>query len=91
MKTVWYWLKNDNIKEFNKLVQSNNRFFEASLINEKDVAELLIDLSKKYQHERDTKDAPDNVINNLISFDPQYIDKTIEGITNIKDKALFSI
>ena len=55
------------------------------------IAALNIDLSKTYQRERDTNDAQDNVINNLISFDPQYIDKAIAGITNINDKALFDI
>jgi hypothetical protein len=39
------------------------------------IAILNIDLNKQYQRERDTNDAPDNVINNLISFDPGYIKK----------------
>jgi hypothetical protein len=34
------------------------------------IATLNIDLSKKYQRDRYTNDAPDKVINNLISFDP---------------------
>ena len=55
------------------------------------IAALNIDLSKSYQRERDTNDAPDEIIDNLISFDPQYINKTISGITNINDKALFSV
>ena len=55
------------------------------------IAALNIDLSKSYQRKRDTNDAPDEVIENLISFDPEYINKTISGITNINDKALFSV
>ena len=52
------------------------------------IAILNIDLSKKYQRDRDTNDAPDNVINNLISFEPSYINKLLDGIKNINDKAL---
>ena len=37
------------------------------------IAKLNNDLSKKYHRERDTNDAPDNVINSLISFDPGCI------------------
>ena len=55
------------------------------------IAALNIDLSKSYQRERDTNDAPDEVIDKLISFDPKYIDKTITGIKNINDKALFAV
>ena len=55
------------------------------------IAALNIDLSKKYQRERDTNDAPDKVINSLISFDPGYINKLLSGITNISDKALIAI
>ena len=55
------------------------------------IASLNIDLSKKYQRDRDTNDAPDNVINSLISFDPGYINKLLSGITNISDKALIAI
>ena len=35
------------------------------------IAALNIDLSKSYQRERDTNDAPDEVIDKLISFDPK--------------------
>ena len=35
------------------------------------VAALNIDLSKSYQRERDTNDAPDEVTDKLISFDPK--------------------
>jgi hypothetical protein len=52
------------------------------------IAQLNIDLSKQYQRERDTNDAPDKVINNLISFDDTYINNLIDGIANISDKAL---
>jgi hypothetical protein len=52
---------------------------------------INIDLSKKYQRERDTNDAPDNVINSLISFDPGYINKLLSSITNISDKTLIAI
>ena len=55
------------------------------------IAALNIDLSKSYQRERDTNDAPDEVIDKLISFDPKYIDKTITDIKNINDKALFAV
>ena len=55
------------------------------------IAALNIDLSKKYQRGRDTNDAPDNVINNLISFDPVYINKLLAGIKNINDKALLAV
>ena len=55
------------------------------------IAALNIDLSKSYQRERDTNDAPDEVIDKLISFDPKYIDQTITGIKNINDKALFAV
>jgi hypothetical protein len=55
------------------------------------IAQLNIDLSKSYQRERDTNDAPDKVINNLISFDDKYINKLLDGITNINDKALIAI
>lgn len=55
------------------------------------IATLNNDLSKKYQRERDTNDAPDNVIDSLISFDPGYINKLLSGITNISDKALIAV
>ena len=55
------------------------------------IAILNIDLSKKYQRDRDTNDAPDNVINNLISFEPSYINKLLDGIKNINDKALLAV
>lgn len=44
-KTLYYWLKYDNITEFNKLVQYNNKFFDASLINNKDIAELYYNMN----------------------------------------------
>ena len=34
-----------NINEFNKLVQYNNKFFDASLINNKDIAELYYNMN----------------------------------------------
>ena len=37
------------------------------------IAVLNNDLSKKYNRDRDTNDAPDDVIDKLISFDPGYI------------------
>jgi hypothetical protein len=37
------------------------------------IAILNNDLSKKYNRDRDTNDAPDEVIDKLISFDPKYI------------------
>jgi DNA polymerase elongation subunit (family B) len=40
-------LKQDNINEFNKLVQFNNKFFDASLINNKDIAELYYNMNPK--------------------------------------------
>jgi integrase len=55
------------------------------------IATLNNDLSKKYQRERDTNDAPDDVIDKLISFDPKYIEKLLIGITNINDKALMAV
>ena len=55
------------------------------------IAALNIDLSKKYQRDRDTNNAPDNVINNLISFEPSYINKLLAGIKNINDKALLAV
>jgi hypothetical protein len=55
------------------------------------IAILNNDLSKKYNRDRDTNDAPDEVIDKLISFDPKYINKLINGITNINDKALIAI
>ena len=55
------------------------------------IAVLNNDLSKKYNRDRDTNDAADDVIDKLISFDPGYINKLISGITNISDKALIAI
>ena len=55
------------------------------------IAQLNIDLSKQYQRDRDTNDAPDKVIDNLISFDPGYINNLLSGIKNIGDKALIAI
>jgi len=46
--------------------------------------------SSKYKNKRDTNDATDVDINKLISFDPSYINKTIHGIKNISEKALFA-
>ena len=40
-------MKHDNINEFNKLVQFNNKFFDASLINNKDIAELYYNMNPK--------------------------------------------
>ena len=37
------------------------------------IAALNIELSKKYQRERDTNDADDNLIDKFISFHPLYI------------------
>ena len=45
--------------------------------------------SSKYKNKRDTNDGEDIDINKLISFDPSYINKTIDDIKNISDKALF--
>ena len=47
IKTLYYWLKQDNINEFNKLVQFNNKFFDAALINNKDIAELYYNMNPK--------------------------------------------
>ncbi len=55
------------------------------------IAVLNNDLAKKYSRVRDTNDAPDEVIDKLISFDPNYINKLIAGITNINDKALIAV
>jgi len=46
--------------------------------------------ASKYKNKRDTNDSSDAVINKLISFDPKYINKTIDEIKNINDKALFA-
>jgi len=46
--------------------------------------------SSKYKNKRDTNDATDVDINKLISFDPSCINKTIHGIKNISEKALFA-
>ena len=54
------------------------------------IAAVNIDLSKNYQRERDTNDAPDTVLENIISFDDAYINKIIKGITNLNEKALFA-
>jgi len=43
--------------------------------------------ASKYKNKRDTNDATDVDINKLISFDPSYINKTIDDIKNINDKA----
>ena len=45
LKTLYYWLKQDNINEFNNLVQYNNLFFDSSLINNKDIAELYYNMN----------------------------------------------
>jgi hypothetical protein len=55
------------------------------------IAQINIDLSKQYHRERDTNDAADKVINHLISFDEQYINKMLSGITNINDKSLIAV
>ena len=55
------------------------------------IAVLNNDLAKTYNRGRDTNDAPDEVIDKLISFDPKYINELINGITNINDKALIAI
>ena len=55
------------------------------------IAQLNIDLSKQYQRDRDTNDASDKKINNLISFDETYINNLIDGIANISDKALVAV
>jgi hypothetical protein len=55
------------------------------------IAQINIDLSKQYQRERGTNDAPDKLINNFISFDEQYIKKLLSGITNVNDKTLIAV
>ena len=45
IKTLYYWLKQDNNEEFKKLVQYNNNFFDSSLINNKDIAELYYNMN----------------------------------------------
>ena len=55
------------------------------------IAQLNIDLSKQYQRERDTNDAPDKVINNLISFDDKYINDLVSNIANINDKVIIAL
>lgn len=45
IKTMYYWLKKDNINEFNNLVQFNSLFFDSSLINNKDIAELYYNMN----------------------------------------------
>jgi hypothetical protein len=38
-------LKHDNINEFNKLVQYNNKFIDSSSINNEDIAELYYNMN----------------------------------------------
>ena len=45
IKTLYYWLKLDNIEEFNKAITFNNTFFDSSLINNKDVANLYYNMN----------------------------------------------
>ena len=45
IKTLYYWLKMDNIEEFNKAITFNNSFFDSSLINNKDVAILYYNMN----------------------------------------------
>jgi uncharacterized FAD-dependent dehydrogenase len=45
IKTLYYWLKQDNNEEFKRLVQYNNNFFDSSLINNKDIAELYYNMN----------------------------------------------
>jgi hypothetical protein len=47
--------------------------------------------SMEYQEERDKNDAPDKVINNLISFDEDYINNLINNINDINDKSLIAV
>ena len=55
------------------------------------IAILNNDLAKNYNRDRDTNDAPDEVIDKLISFDPVYINKLLAGMKNINDKALLAV
>lgn len=48
-------------------------------------------LSQEYQEERDKNEASPKVINNLIQFDETYINKLLNGINDINDKALIAI
>ncbi len=47
--------------------------------------------SMEYQNERDKNDAPDKVINNLISYNEDYINNLINNINDINDKALTAV
>jgi hypothetical protein len=45
IKTLYYWLKHDNLEEFNKIIKSKSEFFDDSLINNKDIAQLYYNMN----------------------------------------------
>ena len=45
IKTLYYWLKQDNLEEFNKIIKSKSDFFDDSLINNKDIAQLYYNMN----------------------------------------------
>ena len=78
-------MKNDNIKEFNKLVQSNNRFIEASLISEKDVAELHYNMNpKQFTYNTDLSWYAYSENNNLLEYGYDSPTQLFNGICQKK-------
>lgn len=72
-KTLYYWLKHDNITEFNKLVQYNNKFFDASLINNKDIAELYYNMNpNQFIYNKNLGWYVYNEYNILLQYDKEY-------------------
>ena len=49
MKTLYYWLKLDNFEEFKKIISFNNNFFDSSLVDNKDVANLYYNMKNKFE------------------------------------------
>ncbi len=76
------------MKQLLKSVIQNQIIISANI--EDDLSANIEDENKK---NKDSKKFTlyNNVIDNLISFDPSYLNKLLAGITNINDKALIAV
>jgi len=45
ISTLYYWLKQDNLKVFKTLMSKNNDYFDSKVINNKDLAELYYNMN----------------------------------------------
>jgi len=83
IKTLYYWLKLDNIEEFNKAITFNNSFFDSSLINNKDVANLYYNMNPtQFIYNKNLGWHSYNEFNILIKYEKEHPPNLLNDIAN---------